>query len=67
MSVLTEEDKEVKHIVEESERRLQAERARRREQPRAPQKHRVERRGRTSPEDTESCTHPLADSVEEVG
>ena len=67
MSVLTEEDKEVKHIVEESERRLQAERARRREQPRALQKHRVARRGRTSPEDTESCTHPLADSVEEVG
>jgi len=41
MSVLTEEDKEVKRIVEESERRLQAERARRREQPRALQKHRV--------------------------
>jgi hypothetical protein len=31
--VLTEEDKEVKHIIEESEGRLQAERTRRREQP----------------------------------
>ena len=57
--VLTEEDKEVKHIIEESEGRLQAERPRRREQPQGAGPH--ERRKEL--EDTESCTRPLlADS-----
>lgn len=42
--VLTEEDKEVKHIIEESKGRLQAERPRRREQPQGAGPHEAGKR-----------------------
>jgi hypothetical protein len=64
--VLTEEDKEVKHIIEESEGRLQAERTRRREQPQGAGPHGRGKTGKIQKrqEDTESSA---AGSVEEVG
>ena len=42
--MLTEEDKEVKHIIEESKGRLQAERPRRREQPQGAGPHEAGKR-----------------------